>query len=164
MSVFSPDVVITNTPLTIDGGNSNAVKTDGSATTQPVSGTISVSNFPATQPVSGTVAATQGTSPWVVSGTVSTTPSSGSSATIAQVSVTTSNITVLAANANRKKAIVMMPTVGTLYLAFGATASATIFTYKVTSNNTVIEVSNYTGAISGITASGTTLVNVTEII
>lgn len=32
-----------------------------------VSGTVSVSNFPATQPVSGTVAATQGTSPWVVS-------------------------------------------------------------------------------------------------
>lgn len=32
---------------------------DGSGVTQPVSGTVAVSNFPATQPVSGTVAATQ---------------------------------------------------------------------------------------------------------
>ncbi len=37
--------------------------------TQPVSGTVAVSNFPATQPVSGTVAVTQSTSPWVTSGT-----------------------------------------------------------------------------------------------
>ena len=42
--------------------------------TQPVSGSVSVSNFPATQPVSGTVsvsgtvATTQSTSPWVVDG------------------------------------------------------------------------------------------------
>jgi hypothetical protein len=34
------------------GGNAVAVKTDGSATTQPVSGTVSVANFPATQPIS----------------------------------------------------------------------------------------------------------------
>jgi hypothetical protein len=34
----------------------------------PVSGSVSVSNFPATQPVSGTVAVTQSTSPWIVSG------------------------------------------------------------------------------------------------
>jgi hypothetical protein len=42
-----------------------ALKVDGSAVTQPVSGTVAVSNFPATQPVSGTVTANQGTSPWV---------------------------------------------------------------------------------------------------
>lgn len=40
---------------------SNALKVDGSAVTQPVSGSVSVSNFPATQAV------TQSTSPWVVS-------------------------------------------------------------------------------------------------
>lgn len=33
----------------------NGIKVDGSATTQPVSGSVSVSNFPVTQPVSGTV-------------------------------------------------------------------------------------------------------------
>lgn len=33
----------------------NGIKVDGSAVTQPVSGSVSVSNFPATQPVSGSV-------------------------------------------------------------------------------------------------------------
>lgn len=46
-----------------------ALRTDGSATTQPISGSVSVSNFPATQAV------TQSTSPWVVSGTVAATQS-----------------------------------------------------------------------------------------
>jgi hypothetical protein len=36
-----------------------------------ITGSVSVSNFPAIQPVSGTVTANQGTSPWVVSGSVS---------------------------------------------------------------------------------------------
>jgi hypothetical protein len=36
--------------------NTTAWKVDGSSVTQPVSGSVSVSNFPATQPVSGTVA------------------------------------------------------------------------------------------------------------
>lgn len=46
--------------LTVQGvASMTALKVDGSAVTQPVSGTVSVSNFPATQPVSGTVAATQ---------------------------------------------------------------------------------------------------------
>ena len=39
----------------------NGIKVDGSAVTQPVSGSVSVSNFPATQPVSGTVTANIGT-------------------------------------------------------------------------------------------------------
>lgn len=33
-------------------GTSDAIKVDGSSSTQPVSGTVAVSNFPATQPVS----------------------------------------------------------------------------------------------------------------
>lgn len=41
-----------------------ALRIDGSGSTQPISGSVSVSNFPATQAV------TQSTSPWVVSGTV----------------------------------------------------------------------------------------------
>ncbi len=45
--------------------------------TQPVSGTVAISNFPATQPVSGTVAVTQSTSPWVVSGTITANAGTG---------------------------------------------------------------------------------------
>jgi trimeric autotransporter adhesin len=56
--------------LTIQGiASMTAIKVDGSAVTQPISGTVSVSNFPATQPVSGTVG---------VSGTVAVTDNSGS--------------------------------------------------------------------------------------
>ena len=39
--------------------SSTRLLVDGSGVTQPISGSVSVSNFPATQPVSGTVAATQ---------------------------------------------------------------------------------------------------------
>ena len=42
--------------LTVQGiASMTALKVDGSAVTQPVSGSVSVSNFPATQPVSGAV-------------------------------------------------------------------------------------------------------------
>lgn len=48
---------------------------DGSGVTQPISGSVSISNFPATQAV------TQSTSPWVISGTV--TANIGSSGSLA---------------------------------------------------------------------------------
>lgn len=83
------DVAVTNWPTSqnINGSVSVTgeveVKND-SGNPLPVSGSVSVSNFPATQavtgtfwqatqPVSGTVTANQGTSPWVVSGNVTTT-------------------------------------------------------------------------------------------
>lgn len=57
------------------GASTSALQTSGNASLSsidskltnplPISGTVSVSNFPATQPVSGTVTANQGTSPWV---------------------------------------------------------------------------------------------------
>lgn len=55
----------TKTPALVSG----RVPVDGSGVTQPVSGTVAVSNFPATQPVSGTVTANQGGAPWTVTGT-----------------------------------------------------------------------------------------------
>lgn len=59
--------------LTVQGITSmTALKVDGSAATQPVSGSVSVSNFPGTQPVSGTVSATQ-------SGSWTTQPITGTS-------------------------------------------------------------------------------------
>jgi hypothetical protein len=45
----------------------NGLKVDGSAVTQPVSGTVAVSNFPATQPISGTVTANAGSGTFAVS-------------------------------------------------------------------------------------------------
>jgi hypothetical protein len=51
---------------TTASGNVQGVQGTIGGVPLPVSGSVSVSNFPATQPVSGTVAVTQGTSPWVV--------------------------------------------------------------------------------------------------
>lgn len=64
--------------------NSTLLLVDGSGVTQPISGSVSVSNFPATQPVSGTVAATQ-SGTWNitnVSGTVSLPTGAATEATL----------------------------------------------------------------------------------
>lgn len=68
----STDSIDTKLPVGLTV-TSTRLLVDGSGVTQPVSGTVAVSNFPATQPVSGTVAATQ-SGTWNitnVSGTVS---------------------------------------------------------------------------------------------
>lgn len=56
-------------PLLSNGAG--ALKVDGSLVTQPVSGTVAVSNFPTTQPVSGTVAVSNFPTTQPVSGSVS---------------------------------------------------------------------------------------------
>lgn len=65
-SAKQPSLGTAGTPssdvITVQGITSmTALKVDGSAVTQPISGSVSVSNFPATQAVSGTVTANAGT-------------------------------------------------------------------------------------------------------
>ena len=163
MPISSQDVIIDNTPLPIEGGNATAVKTDGSAVTQPVSGTVGVNNFPATQPVSGTVAVSSVGGTVTVSGAVSTTPVTSSSATVTQTVSNSSNQTILAANPNRKKAILFFNT-GVWFVKFGATASSTSFTYEVSSSNTTIEVTVWTGQIDVLCTTNGKLCNATELV
>ncbi len=153
----------------VDAGGTNlatvsaagAVKVDGSAVTQPVSGTVTANagtgNF--------TVVQATGTNLHTVvdSGSITTTQPTSSSATITQSTVTTSNSTILAANAGRKKAVIFIATANTL-IKYGATASAASFTYKVTSSNTTIEVDIWIGQIDAITTGGSSLVTVTELV
>ena len=64
--------------ITIQGiSGMTAIKVDGSATTQPVSGSISVSNFPATQPVSGSISVSNFPATQPVSGTVTANAGTG---------------------------------------------------------------------------------------
>jgi len=83
MSISAQDVQIDAQPILIQGGNSTAVKVDGSAVTQPISGSITVLNasipvtgtfWQATQPVSGTF--WQSTQPVSIA-TMPTTPVTG---------------------------------------------------------------------------------------
>ena len=136
---------------------SGTVTVDGSGVTQPVSGTVAVSAVSGTvtvdgsgvtQPVSGTVAvsAVSGTVTvdgsgvtQPVSGTVNVTPATSNSASVTPVVLTANtNATLLVANASRLGAI-LYTVEQPVYVKFGATASATSFTYKITAKNSTIE-------------------------
>lgn len=154
MSVFTQDVVVDNTVLV-----------DGSAVTQPVSGTVNVGNFPATQPVSGTVMVEQPTGSNLhtnVDNIVQIITAVASSATITQVSQpNTTDTLLLAANANRKSAIIFLPKSGTS-IAYDNMASATHFTYHTGASNTTIIVTGYPGPIHSFGTADT--INVTELV
>ena len=173
MPIFTPEVEITNTPLTVDG----------SAFTQPVSGSVSVSGsvtvanpgltdteLRATPvPISGTITATGPltdsqlrATPVPISGSVSTTPLSAASSTVTQVTSTGSNQTLLAANANRKRAIFYFSS-GIWHVKFGVGASATSRTYNVSSSNTTLEVTVWTGQIDALCTTASKIVDVTEL-
>jgi len=85
-------------------------------------------------------------------------------ATLSNVSASASNVTLLAANANRKRVVVHNDSTATLYLKFGATASATSFTHKLIGGAVYESPSMpvYTGIIDGIWSSATGAARVTE--
>lgn len=89
-----------------------------------------------------------------VTGTVTATPEKASSATLANVSTSTTSATLLASNSARKKAIIVNDSTANLYVKYGTTASATSFSYLLQPYDTLEEY-NYTGRIDGILASGT---------
>lgn len=176
MSVHTDDVIISNTPLPIDGNNPNPVTVGGSVS---VSGSVSVGNFPATQPISGTVTGNQGSpntpaNSWpveVTDGTnvlgtsahpLQTISAVASTSTVIQITSTGSNQVLLASNANRKKAILYF-TSGIWSIKLGAGASSTSFTYQSNTANTTIEVTNWNGEIDAICTTSGKLVNVTEL-
>jgi hypothetical protein len=157
---------------------SGTVTVDGSGVTQPVSGSVSVSNFPATQPVSGTVAVSSVSgsvavtgpltdtelraTPVPISGTVSVSGSGTATATVTRVAVDNlAAATVSASNAARQKVIIYNEG-GTLYVKYGAAASITDYTYRMTVDTT-LEIETYTGLITARKASGSTFVQVTTV-
>lgn len=172
MSVFTSEVIV-------EPGTSPLV-VDGSGVTQPVSGTVTANAgtgpFPVsdnggsltvdgTVAVSGSVAVTGPLTDAQLRATpvnVFSTPTPASSSTVTLVTATGSNITLLAANSNRKKAIIHVEG-ATQYIKLGAAASSTSYTYKITANNTLIEITGYTGIIDSNGTSGKVLL-VTELV
>lgn len=149
MSVFSAEVVVDNV-VPIEGGNPTAVKVDGSAVTQPVSGPLTDAQLRAT--------------PVPVSGTVTTSPVVSSTANSSRVTVTTSSQVLFAANANRKKVIIQTESgTGNVYVNFGLTASATNYTYIIGSLTT-LEIGTWQGAISVVRSSGSSSLTGTELV
>lgn len=160
MPVWSPEVIVQNPTTTVSVDNFPA--------TQPVSGTVAVSNFPATQPVSGTVTATGPltdtqlrATPVPISGTVSVTAAISAIATVTSVPVSTTVATLSASNPAKTKVIVYNEA-GTLFVKFGAGATATSYTYRLTAN-TVLEITGYTGIVTAIKQTGSTDALVTQV-
>ena len=89
---------------------------------------------------------------------------SASTASLSNVSSSASNVTILATNANRKRVVIVNDSTATLYLKFGATASATSYTYLLYGGDIYESPSFpvYTGQIDGIWASANGAARVTE--
>ncbi len=134
MQIFTNDVIVEGT---VDATGS-AISVTNFPATQPVSGSISVSNFPATQPISGTVSV--GNVVQVITAVAST-----ATLTTTVISPNTSTL-VLAANVNRKSAILFIPK-ATTSIKYGSGASATSFTTLTGAANTTIGVTGYTGDV-----------------
>ena len=147
MSVFSPEVSIQNTPLVVDG----------SAVTQPISGTVTANAGTGPFPISDNGGSI------TVDGTVAVNNFPGAStgtATVTNVSVSTTVATLSASNAAKTKVVVYNET-GTLFVKLGTGATAASYSYRLTAN-TVLEVTGYHGVITGIKLSGTSAALVTE--
>jgi len=120
---------------------------------------VNVATMPTTT-VTGTVATTQSTSPWVTREAVATTP------TITQVTPATTSTTLKALNASRKAIILVNGGTSDCYVAYGATASLTAYTFLLPSlATTTIRGEEYSGVITGIwSATGGNNMQVTEIV
>jgi len=68
---------------------------------------------------------------------------------LTNVAGSATNVTVLASNANRLRCIITNDNTSILYLKFGATASATSYTYRLLPQASITE-DKYTGIIDGI--------------
>lgn len=92
--------------------------------------------------------------------TLTTASDTSSTSTPTTVAAATSNTTILAANSSRKGASITNFSTATLYLEFGAAATATAFTVALFSNDYYEVPARYTGIISGIwsAANGSALV------
>ncbi len=76
---------------------------------------------------------------------------SNSTAALTQVASSTTSVTVLAANINRKEALIFNNSTANLFLAFTGTAATTAFTVKLAAGASyVLPMPLYKGVISGI--------------
>ena len=169
-------------------------------------GLLRVDGSNVTQPVSGTVAVTQSTSPWVVSGTVtsnqgapntlinawpveltdgygnlfgevnnplyitasSTSPlpvvtNKAATSSVTSVASSATNTTLLAANSNRVFASIYNESSKTVFIKLGTTASATSYSILLMPNSYWEVPSDYTGKIDAIWSSANGNARITEL-
>lgn len=124
----------------------------------PFTSAVPVSDNGGSITVDGTIAATQ-------SGTWTVTNATYSTSTLSNVTAANTNTTLLTSNASRRQAVLYNDADTAVYVKFGATASATSFSYKLLPAQTLeLPFPVYTGIIDGIWAgSPTGAMRVTEV-
>jgi hypothetical protein len=91
-------------------------------------------------------------------------PPGAGTATLTNVSGSASSVSLLAANAARRGAIIYNDSTAILYVKFGTAASTTSYTYLLVAGATVeFPRPVYTGVVHGIWASATGAARVTEV-
>lgn len=93
-------------------------------------------------------------------------PTGPTTGTETSVSGSASSVTILAANANRKGAVIVNDSTATLYLLLSDdTATSSKYTFKLLQDDSVtLEPGDYTGKVVGIWASATGAARVTEFV
>ena len=91
------------------------------------------------------------------------TKQTSSTATTSQVTSSASNVTILAANANRLGAVILNDSNKTLYLKYGATATTADHSYQLRAGDSHELYAGYTGRIDGLWASANGAARVTEL-
>ncbi len=145
MAIFTPEVQVN------DGVNVNNFPA-----TQNVAGSVSVSNFPVVQPINDNGGSI------TVDGSVSVSNlnASAATATVTNISVNPSSAVSLAASNAARLKLIVHNEAGTLFVKLGTSASISSYTYRLTAN-AVLELSGYTGDVTGIKLSGTSSALVT---
>ena len=146
------------------GVSANGLKTDGSAVTQPVSATsLPLPAGAATETtlglVNGKLPASLGQKAMAASlavvlasdqAAIPVTVAASSTATLASVASSITTVVGVASNVSRKGLVMVNDGTANCFLAFGAAASTTAFTYKLSPGSTFEMGSLYTGAINAI--------------
>lgn len=139
-------VTVGNFPTiqTINGSITGSVIVNGSVTVGNFPTSVTVNNFPTLQAV---------------------TPGGASTSTITSVTSSASNITLLAANPNRKAALFFNDSTQILYLKLGTNASITSYTVKLLAGGYCqTEIPVFTGEVDGVWSSANGNCLVTELL
>ena len=85
-------------------------------------------------------------------------------ATLSNVSASVTSVTLLAGNASRRRVVIVNDSTSKLYVKFGATASASSYTYLLAAGDTYESpvLDKYTGVIDGIWVSANGAARITE--
>ena len=101
-----------------------------------------------------------GTSPWLVTGSFTFVPTPSTTATVVAETIGTEPVLLLGTNLNRK-GFAVQGTNQVTYVKLDSTVSTALYSYELPKKG-ILEVENYCGPVSVVTASGSTIVMVTE--